>query len=143
MIRDDIVRHFAERHRLPPDAIRADGEVMLTIDGKYRVRIASAPHQRVALHAKLMSLAGRRADDADETLVELASVGCGLLKDHASTLALDAERDWLVLQQLVPANGDATMLETALADFVNALAFWTKLCAEQEMQLDKLEGDRR
>lgn len=123
-----VVRAFVQSHRIPADAIRSEGRVVLTVDDRWRVNLMPAPQQRVALQSELIAVpqpADRRTDDA---LFRLCRTAAGMAKDHASTLCIDTRRQALVLQQLVSQNADQRTLEDALADFVNALSFWSRLC---------------
>ncbi len=123
-----VVRAFVQTHRIPPDAIRSEGRLVLTLDQRWRVHVLPAPQQRVALQAELASVPqvpDRRTDDA---LLRLCRTAAALLKEHASTLCIDARRQALVLQQMMPQASDVGTLEDALGDFVNALSFWSRLC---------------
>jgi hypothetical protein len=122
------VRAFVQQHRIPADAVRAGGRVVLTIDRQYRVHVLPAPHQRVALQAELLPLPEHHDARTDELLLRLSQTASGLLQNHASTLSIDRARQSLVLQQLVEANADLASFQDALADFANALAFWRRLC---------------
>ena len=122
------IRAFATRHKLGREALRSDGSLTLTVDRRYRLRMRSAPHSKVALIAKLLTLPSDSQRKADEVLARLARTAAGMLQKHASTLCLDARQQSLLLQQTFPANADARAVEEALADFSNALAFWSKLC---------------
>lgn len=124
-----VVRAFVERQRIPREALRSDGRLVLTIDRRWRVHIVSAPHHRVALQAELMGLPDRGDRRLDDLLLRLATAAAGLMQQHASTLCIDRSRQALVLQQQLPADADPRRLREALADFANALAFWSRLCA--------------
>lgn len=124
------LRAFVLAHRIPSDALRADGRVVITVDERWRVHAQSAPHGRLALQSELLGLSEPPdARDAD-ALMRLAQAAAGLLQRHASTLCIDRSRQALVLQQLLPASATQAELEEALADFTNALSFWTSLSRE-------------
>lgn len=123
-----VVRAFVASHRIPGDALRADGRVVLTIDERWRVHLLGAPHQRVALQSDLLALPEQPERHTNELLARLGRLAAGLLQRHASTLCIDAHRNCLVLQQSVPASCELAALEDALADFSNALAFWSRQC---------------
>lgn len=125
-----VVRAFVQRHQIPKDAVRGSGRVALTVD-RYRVQLLPAPHHRVALQAELMALPEQGTRRVDDLLLRLARMGAGLLQLHGSTLCIDAQRQALVLQQAVPANAELPVLEEALADFTNALAFWHRVCERE------------
>jgi hypothetical protein len=119
-----VVRAFVQRHRIPKEAVRAGGRVVLTVDQRHRVHVMPAPHQRIALQAELLPLPEQPTNRLEATLLRLSRAAAGLLQQHASTLSIDQQRQALVLQQCVAAGADLPALEDALADFVNALAFW-------------------
>lgn len=123
-----VVRAFVQTHRIPADAVRSEGRVVLTLDQRWRVHLLPAPQQRVALQAELMTVPEAPDKRTDEALFRLCRTAAALLKEHASTLCVDTRRQALVLQQMVPQAGNVASLEEALADFVNALSFWTRLC---------------
>ncbi len=123
-----VVRAFVRSHSIPADAIRSEGRVVLSVDDRWRVHLLPAPQQRVALQAELIAVAeppDRRTDDA---LLRLCRTAAAMAKEHASTLCIDSRRQALVLQQTLSQNADPRALEDALADFVNALSFWSRLC---------------
>lgn len=132
-----VVRAFVDTHRIPVDAVRDGGRLVLTLDQRWRVHLLPAPLQRVALQAELISVPPAPDRRTDDSLARLCRTACALLKEHASTLCIDTQRQVLVLQQLVPHAGDVAMLEDALADFVNALAFWTHLCRAEAPPLPR------
>lgn len=132
-----VLRSLAHRHGMSPGALRSDGSLSLTIDQRYRVRLRPAPHNRVALSSPLLTLPAADDPRSDEALQRLFKLAAGMLREHASTLCLDARQQSLQLQQTVPANADADVMEDALADFSNALAFWTKLCRAEAFTLQE------
>jgi hypothetical protein len=123
-----VVRAFVQTHSIPPDAIRSEGRLVLTLDQRWRVHVLPAPQQRVALQAELITIAEPADRRTDDTLARLCRTATALLKEHASTLCIDARRQALVLQQMLPQASDVGTLEDALADFTNALSFWSRLC---------------
>jgi hypothetical protein len=125
-----VVRAFVQRHAIPPEAVRAAGRLVITVDRRYRVHVMPAPHNRVALQAELLPLSDPTAH-SDDTLMRLAQAACGLLQMHASTPCIDAKRQALVLQQTFDAGGELSSFEDALADFANALAFWRRICERE------------
>lgn len=132
-----VLRSLAHRHGMSPSALRSDGSLSLTVDQRYRVRLRPAPHNRVALSSPLLTLPAPDDPRSDQTVLRLLRLAAGLLREHASTLCLDARQQSLQLQQTVPANADDAAMEEALADFSNALAFWTKLCRAEASTLQE------
>jgi hypothetical protein len=126
-----VVRAFVQRHHIPTDSVRADGRVVLTIDQRYRVHLMPAPHNRAALQSELLPLPEQAERRTDDLLLRLTKTAAGLLQRHPSTLAIDNKRQALVLQQTVAAGADLQALQDALADFANALAFWSRLCRKE------------
>lgn len=125
------VRAFVDRHRIPHDAMRGEGRVVLTVDQRWRIHLLPGPHHRVVLQAQLLGMPEPLDRRATELLQRLCKAAAGLLQEHASTLCLDPQRQALVLQQTLAAGADLPALEEALADFTNALAFWSDLCRTQ------------
>lgn len=123
---------FAQRHRLGAEGRRADGGLSLAVDRRFRVRLSPAPHNRVALSARLMALGGPGDAQTQAMIERLAKAAAGLLARHASTLCIDARQQALQLQQFVPAGAGADAVEDALADFSNAMAFWSRLCRGEQ-----------
>ncbi|HZY20522.1 MAG TPA: CesT family type III secretion system chaperone [Ramlibacter sp.] len=123
------VSAYAARHRLDGSALRSDGRLTLRFDGRYRVQLRPAADGRIAVVSRLLDLSGRPRADADEALRQLATLACGLLRQDAAALCIDTPESALVLQQVLPADTDVEQLESQLAAFVNALAFWTRACA--------------
>ncbi len=88
--------------------------------------------------APLLTLPPQEDPRCDQAVQRLLKLAAGMLREHASTLCLDPRQQSLQLQQTVPANADAAAMEEALADFSNALAFWSKLCRAEAFTL---QGD--
>jgi len=123
------VKAYAERHRIDGGAVRSDGRLTLSVDGRYRLHLRTLVDNRIAVTARLLDLSGR--SNTDDLLGRLGSIGAGMLRDHASTLCLDERDQALLLQEvLVPAT-DAAQLESAIAGFLNALGFWSRICASE------------
>jgi hypothetical protein len=120
------------RNGLSADDVRADGQLSLTLDGKFRVHLHSAGPAWVALTTDLMALSkfGQNAD-ADDALERLMNMSAGLLRGYSSALVMDARRGTLMLQLSVPANVSGVKLEDALEEFVNVLPFWQSACAAE------------
>lgn len=133
-----VLRALAHRHGMSPGAVRSDGSLSLTIDQRYRIRLRPAPHNRVALSSPLLTLPPPDDPRCDQAIQRLLKIAAGMLREHASTLCLDARQQSLQLQQMVPASADAAAMEEALADFSNALAFWTKLCRAEAFTLQEV-----
>jgi hypothetical protein len=130
------VKAFAEKHGLGAAAVRSDGRLTLTLDRKYRVHLQGAPHNRVALTAQLMALPAASTDPKPaQALERLLKTGAGLLQQHAATLCLDPRQQALLLQQQLPANADVAAVEKGVAEFTNALAFWSKVSAAEAAAL--------
>jgi hypothetical protein len=129
------LRSFAAQNRLDPGAVRSGGRLSLTLDARYRVNLQATTHDRIALTSQLLVLPSGGPQKLDEALGRLMRTAAGMLQQHPSTLAIDTRAQALVLQQTVPANSDCAGIETAVADFTNALAFWSKVCATEAAAL--------
>lgn len=119
------LRAFIARRGIAADALRSDGRLTLTIDGRFRVQIRPAPAGGIALQAKVMTLA---ADEraADAAIARLLALGAGMLREHASTLCLESPGESLQLQQVVAADASGEQLEAEIGEFTNALDFWVR-----------------
>lgn len=120
------VRAYAGRYGLDATSFAADGALALTIDGRYRIHLRPGTSGRLVLAAQLLDLEALRPDACDDALAQLARQAAALVREHPSTLAVHPHDAWLVLQQVLPKSIDADRLEDELADFVNALSFWTR-----------------
>lgn len=125
------VRAYAQRNGIEAGAFHEDGRLTLTIDDRYRVQLRTAADGRLALSSLLLDLGQLAAPRVDATLQRLAVWAAGMLRDHASALALDEAAQALLLQQELAAGADVAALESELADFVNVLAFWVRTCARE------------
>lgn len=129
------VRAYAQRNGIDAGAFREDGRVTLTIDERYRVQLRAAADGRLALSSLLLDLGQLPAPRVDATLQRLAIWAAGMMRDHASALAVDEAAQALLLQQELAAGTDVAALESELADFVNVLAFWARTCARETATL--------
>jgi hypothetical protein len=129
------LRGFAERHHIGDESVRSGHRLTLTVDKRYRIHLQEATHNRLAMTAQLMPMPepGRRR--GDELLHHLMMTATGMLREHPSTLAIDREKNAIVLQQMLASDANVEALEGALAGFTNALAFWSKLCAAESASL--------
>jgi len=125
------VQSFVRSHRIPADAVRAEGRVVLTVDQRWRVHVVAGPHHRVVLQSELLGTPEPPERRLGDLLLRLCKAAAGLLQEHASTLCIDPQRQALVLQQTLESGADQAALEDALADFTNALAFWSDLCRSE------------
>lgn len=123
-----VVRAFVQQQRLPAEAVRGGGRVVLTIDQRFRVHLVPASHHRVALQCELLALPERPDRPMQDLLMRLAKAAAGLMQRHASGLAIDERRRALVLQQQLPADAGVHALQQALAEFTNTLVFWHGVC---------------
>lgn len=126
---DATLRAFVRRHRIPEDAIRSGGRVVVTIDGRHHVTMCGASHNRLVMMADLIALPEHaRESQLDAVLLRLARHAAGLLKDHTATLCIDRGREQLMLQQVVPPGADLAALEAAFGEFANSVDFWKDIC---------------
>ena len=125
-----LLLRFCQQHELPARSLRTDGVLTFTVDRKYRIRAIPAPGNRLALECVLMELPDGPDAQTDEMLLQLAHTAAGLLKDYASTLAIDTRRQTLVVQQVMDAGTDIGAFRQVIAEFVNAVAFWQRMCTE-------------
>lgn len=128
-----VLAEYAARHRIaPPSPPRTDGRLTLRIDNRWRVHMAGKMEGRspgpIVLSARLLDLGESKRSQAatDDLLVRLASLAAGRLKGHASSLSLDSASQALLLMEVLPASSDLQAVQNGLAEFVNALAFWSQ-----------------
>lgn len=122
------VRAYMARHGIADSALRSDGRLFITIDERWRVQIKPGVDRGVLLQARLLDPGPAGPRQADEALLRLGARGAGLLREFGSTLAIDPREGALVLQECLPAETDLPALETAIAGFANALAYWGAAC---------------
>lgn len=126
---------YAAQLGIPSSAIRRDGSFTLLVDGVYRVNIYSMPDGRIALGSRLLSLQSLSSTKKKDQLLEhLLSLSAGILRDHACTLCINEVGSILMLQQILVASTDIPRLKTAMAEFVNCLEYWLKVCRKQGME---------
>ncbi len=126
-----VLTAYMARHGITGSALRPDGSLRLNVDGRYRLEIRPVGVGRLALLASLVRLSGRPARQVDDFLARLLGVSAALVRQHACGLVMDSSQGLLQLQQLLPGTLEVGQLETAVADFLNALATWCVIC-EQE-----------
>lgn len=129
------LRGFAERHRIGDESVHSGKRLTLTIDKRYRVHLQESSHNRVAMTSPLMTMPEPGQSRGDDVLQRLLRTATGMMREHPSTLAIDKTRNAIVLQQTLASDANVETVETALADFTNALAFWSKLCAAESASL--------
>jgi len=125
------VRSYASSIGMAPADFRGDGRLVLVVDDQYRVQLRPAPDGRILVSCALMDLGGLAPSQAEGLLVRLATWAAGLLRDHASGLAIEPGGTRLVLQQFLASSCEIGDLKTELEDFINVLSFWSRTC-EQE-----------
>ena len=121
-----VLRAYMSVYGIDAGAIRQDGRLALTFDGRWRVQVRPLADGRCVLVALVMELRQLPEIRADDVLVRLGQYASGLIRDHRSTLAMDEGGDRLLLQQVLEAAPTLPQLEEALGDFVNVLAFWNR-----------------
>lgn len=123
---------FMTRQGLGRQDLRADGRLTLAIDSRYRVHLHPAADQGILISAQVKDLAGHyQASGTEAALLRLMALATGLMTQYASGLSLDRQRQALVLQHRLRSDVDATGIENALGEFVNALAFWSRASAAE------------
>ena len=123
---------YATRYRIAADnPPRSDARLTVRVDGRWRVHLTGTVEgrtpSRIVLSARLLDLSGQlNQPSTGDLLVRLATLAAGRLKSDASGLSLDIVNQALLLLEVMPASSDLQAVETGLADFVNALAFWSR-----------------
>lgn len=116
------------RRNIPASALRSNGQLALTVDGKHRIRLRPAPDGRLALQAKVMTLPEGEHDRIVENAIrQLMQMGSGMLRDYAATLCFERRGQDIQLQQVVAADVSGEQLDAELAEFINALDFWVRI----------------
>lgn len=126
-----VLRAYMDRYGLDESVLREDGRLRLRVDGRYGVDLLALPGGNLALLSDLADLASWPADRVDGSLAHLMELAAGLLRDYASGLVIDAHRQRLQLQQVLPPQAGVDDLEQALAGFLNLLPFWLHACQQQ------------
>jgi hypothetical protein len=121
---------FMTCRQIEAGSLRRDGRLSLHFDDIHRVHICPSPHERIALTASLLALGAMPSEQAVEQLLStLTRKATGMLQKHPSTLCIDPRGQSLQLQQVLESDINVEELENALAEFVNALAFWRETVA--------------
>ncbi len=121
-----VLRAYLSVHGIEPSAIRPDGRIALTFDGRWRVQVRLLADGRLVLFARVLELDAVPAHRVDDVLMRLGHYAGGLIRDHRSTLALDGDARMLLLQEVLAPELTLPQLEQDLGDFLNVLAFWNR-----------------
>lgn len=124
---DAGLKEFVRRRGLSIDTLRHKGRLTLTVDGQYRVHLRPDCDGRLVLNARIVTLPGRSDSvESEQWLARKMNAAAGLLREFTSTLCTEPRHGDLLLQQSLPAGLSGEQLEGEVAEFVNALQFWTK-----------------
>lgn len=132
-----LLRAYMDRLGLDDSVLREDGRLRLRVDGCHGVDLLPVPGGGLVLLSDLADLSSWPRGHADEVLVHLLEMATGLLRDHASSLAIDAGRHRLQLQQVLPPQASVDDVEQALAGFLNLLPFWSQTCRQELESLSR------
>ncbi len=118
-----LLRRYAANYAIPMETNAVT--MQLLVDDRYQLRLRALPGEGIMVSAYLRSLpeAGKARDDLLQAFAKLA---CGTMKDQATTCSVDARERaiWLQLPAPVQSLQD---IDDAVGDFVNSLAFWSKV----------------
>lgn len=119
-----LINAYVARHRLPPETLRADGRATLVVDDRWRVHLQRGDAGWMAITARLCALppAGIARDDF---LLHVGRMAGGMASKYASTCSIDPKEEGMWLQQSVRPDSHDIEVDEALAEFLNALSFWT------------------
>lgn len=126
-----VLSAYMERLGLEDSVLREDGRLRLQVDARYRVDLLALPGGRLAILSDLADLGSWPAAQVDNLLLHLLELAAGLLRDHACGLVIDARRQRLQLQQVLPSEASVDDLEQAMAGFLNVLPFWSQTCRQE------------
>ncbi len=120
-----VLRAYMSAHGIDASSVLPDGRIALQFDSRWRVQVRPLNDGRLLLSAALLDVSRLSTAQLDELLLPLASYSLGVIRDHASALALDVASGRLMLQQQVSAEVNLAQFESAVGDFVNLLSFWS------------------
>ncbi len=120
-----VLRAYISAHGIDSRPVLSDGRLALQFDNRWRVQVRPLGDERLLLSAVLLDVSRLSSVQREELLLPLAAYALGVIRDHASALALDLPAGRLMLQQQVPSDVNLAQLESALGDFVNLLSFWS------------------
>jgi hypothetical protein len=130
-----ILLNYVEQLGLTSSDIRRDGSFTLLVDELYRINMYTLPDGRIALGSRLLSLQGEAsAIKKEEALIYLMNLSAAMIRDHACTLCLNEAGTTLLLQRILGSSTDLFKLKTELAEFINSLEFWLKVCRKQGLE---------
>lgn len=118
-----LIGRYIDRHRLPEDALRVNGQVLLRVDDRLRVRLCPAPQGWLAVMSRLCALppdALRR----EQLVCDVARMALALAPQYATTCVVDPSGVALWLQRMLPPGSDDGDVDEAVGEVCNALAFW-------------------
>ena len=121
---NDLVGTWGETRGLSPRA-DDDGRHFFVFDGDYEIALSQIG-PRLNIEAELCAVP-RQRQQAEALLEDLLSLQLAKAGDSVETLAIDPDSDKLVLYREVPiADLTDRAFADVLAEFVNALAVWSK-----------------
>lgn len=126
-----LLRAYMDRMGLDDSVLREEGGLRLRVDGRYVVDLLPVSGGRLAALSTLADPASWPPAHADDILICLLELSVGLLRDHACSLVIDARRQSLQLQQVLPPQAQVVDVERALAELLNLLPFWTQMCRQK------------
>ena len=122
------VQGFMARRGISGSALRFDGRLSITIDGKYRVQLRPAADGQITLHARVIELPDpEKKPAADQVIENLLNRSAGLMREHASTLCLEQGGQTIRLQRILAADISIEKLEAEIAEFTNSLDYWVRI----------------
>ncbi len=123
-----VLSAYAERQGLEASAFLADGSLSLIFDGAYRVQVRPQSGGRLILQSRVLDLSMVPSSQRGEVLVSVLRYAAGTVRDFAVSLVLEETQQFLLQQQVLLPTVDVRLLESELADFVNVLGYWQKVC---------------
>jgi hypothetical protein len=124
-----LVCYVAHR-KLPEGVLRSNGQMVLRVDGRYRIVIKPGPGGSWVLRTRLGDLP-QEPQRRDAMLMRVLDLACGMVRTSAAACAVDQQEESLWLQQSVRSDVSMFELDEALERFVNVLPVWTSAVREE------------
>lgn len=117
---------YLQRKGLPPERLRADGGLALTLGERARVTLQPLPGGAVLCEARVAPLPapGRVRAERIDTLLRAAAAR---LRQHPQALVIDDAAEAFVLQQALDDGLSPVAFDDAVESFFKAVLFWKQV----------------
>ncbi len=121
-----LVSTYLQRKGLPPERLRADGGLSLSLGERARVTLQPLPGGGVLCEARIAPLPapGRARAERVDALLRAAAAR---LRQHPQALVIDDTAEAFVLQQALDDGLSPVAFDDAVGAFFKAVLFWKQV----------------